>query len=144
MLVASLLLVVGVAAALGAMAAATREMGYANELQTATVLGQQQLAQVEANYSLPSQTTQSGGMSANSQQQQISAGQDSGTFDPPFSMYRWDQTIQATLYPTLFEVDLKVTWQSGNLERSKTFSTYLTQPPTLPQTGTGTGTGGTG
>jgi Tfp pilus assembly protein PilV len=108
MIIASLLLVIGVSAALAAIGASTRTTGYANQTQTAALLAQRQIAETAANPS----TLASGGDS-------------SGTFDDPYSSYHWSQSVQSTDYQNLFQVTVTVTWGNGPNPYSREITTYL-------------------
>ena len=105
MIIAAILLVVGVAGALGAIGASTRTAAYADQIQTAALLAQRQMAETA------------------SQPSTLSAGGDQeGTFDDPYSNYHWKQSVESTDYPNLFKVTVTVTWGTGS---HRELTTYL-------------------
>jgi type II secretion system protein I len=108
MIIASLLLVIGVTAALGAMGASTRTASYAAEIQTAALLAQKQLAETASQPSTLS-----------------SGGDQEGSFDDPYSAYHWRQSVEATDYPNLFKVTMTVTWGPSFHTSQREIVTYL-------------------
>jgi type II secretion system protein I len=128
MIVASILLFVGVVAALEGIAAATRSAGIANEMTVATMLAQKHIAETEID------TTQ------------LSGGAQSGDFTDDYAGYHWDQNVDTTDFTNLVKVTLTISWSSGAMPRSAQFVTYETIPDTSGSgaTGPATGTGGAG
>ena len=132
MVVASVLLAVGVSAALIAISLSTHNTAIAAEYSIASTLAQQRIADMEA------------------QPDQISGGSQNGTFSDEYSQYSWDQTVETSDFSTLMKVTLVVSWQSGSRQRSIQFVTY--EPNALSTAATaalnaaanGTGTGGAG
>ena len=105
MIIAAILLIIGVAGALGAIGASTRTASYANQIQTAALLGQRQLAETA------------------SQPDSLSSGGDQeGTFDDPYSSYHWKQSIESTDFQNLFKVTVTVMWGTNS---QREITTYL-------------------
>ncbi|MCW3097405.1 MAG: prepilin-type N-terminal cleavage/methylation domain [Chthonomonadaceae bacterium] len=108
MIIASILLIVGVSGALGAIGASTRTASYAAEIQTAALLAQRQLAETA------------------SQPNSLSSGGDQeGSFDDPYSNYHWKQSVESTDYPKLFKVTVTVTWGPTFHPNQREITTYL-------------------
>jgi type II secretion system protein I len=107
MIIASLLLVIGVAGALAAIGASTRAGAYASQIQTAALLAQRQLAE------------------AASQPDSLSGGDQEGSFDDPYSNYHWKQSVEATDYQNLFKVTVTVTWGNSSSPSQREITTYL-------------------
>lgn len=108
MIIAAIVLVVGVAGALGAISASTRTGAYASQIQTAALLAQRQLAETA------------------SQPDTLSSGGDQeGSFDEPYSNYHWKQSVEATEYQNLFKVTVTVTWGSGPNPSQREVTTFL-------------------
>jgi len=138
MVVASILLAVGVTAALYTISLSTHNTAIASEYSVASMLAQQRIAEMEA------------------QPDQISGGSQNGSFGDEYSQYSWDQTVETTDFSTLMRVTLTISWQSGAAPRSIQFVTYepnaistaattaLTNAANGTTTGTGTGTGAGG
>jgi type II secretion system protein I len=125
MIVASILLFVGVVAALEAVASATKGAGVANEITVAALLAQQHIAELEVDTS------------------QLSGGANSGDFGEQYQNYHWDQNVEATDFTNLVKVTLTVSWSSGATPRTAQFVTYELLPDTTGTTGTtGAATGG--
>ncbi|HLK58697.1 MAG TPA: prepilin-type N-terminal cleavage/methylation domain-containing protein, partial [Chthonomonadaceae bacterium] len=83
MIVATLILTIGVVGAMTALSMATRASGYAQEIQNATLLAQQQLNDTQVH----SDT--------------LSGGDTEGDFDDPYSGYHWKQSVETTDYQKL-------------------------------------------
>lgn len=107
MIVAAILLVVGVSGALGAIAASTRTAAYADQIQTAALLAQRQIAETATK------------------PDSLSGGDQEGSFEDPYSNYHWKQSAEATDYQNLFKVTVTVTWGSGSTPNQRTVTTFL-------------------
>jgi len=105
MIIAAILLIIGVAGALGAIGASTRTASYANQIQTAALLGQRQLAET-----------------ASQPDSLASGGDQEGTFDEPYSNYHWKQSIESTDFQNLFKVTVTVMWGTNS---QREITTYL-------------------
>ncbi|HZP82265.1 MAG TPA: prepilin-type N-terminal cleavage/methylation domain-containing protein [Chthonomonadaceae bacterium] len=127
MIVATLLLAIGVAGALAAFSTATRASAMAEQINTAALLAQQRLTEIE----LQSDT--------------LSGGAQQGDFGADYPGYRWQQNVEPTDYENLFKVTLTVQWGPGNAPQERVFTTFL-RKETEQTSGTtgGTGTTGTG
>ncbi len=133
MIVATLLLVIGVVAALTAFAGATAATGMAERLHTAALLGQQKLTEIEL------------------QPDSLASGDQSGDFSEQNPGYRWRQSVEPTDYPNLFKVTVTVQWGQANTPHERALTTYLrndanaasstsqTDPTGQAQNGAGTG-----
>ncbi len=134
MIVATVLLTLGIVGALGAIHSAAQTTILADGAQTAALLAQKQIAQLQL------------------QPDQLTGGDQSGDFGDDYPGYHWQQSVEATDYTTLFKVTLTVSWGQKNDPRKRDFITYLTTGQKLQQqnvntttsTTTSTGTTGTG
>ena len=120
MVVATLMLAIGVAACLGAIAVSTRTAGVGKEYSTAALLADQRFSELETD---PNGFT---------------TGEQSGDFGADYPGFKWTQSIEQTEYTSLLRVQLNIEWSDGISTRSVLFSTYEQQPDT-----TNTGTGST-
>ncbi len=122
MVVATIVLVVGIVAALGAIGAATRSSEIAGGYSTAAILAYQHFADME------------------SQPDQIVAGDQSGDFGADFPKYRWSSTTETTDYPALVRVTVTITWSTGQNQKNAQFISYepsstgASQSPTVVPT----------
>lgn len=107
MIIAALILVLGVAAAMGAISASTNTEAYANQIQTASLLAQRQLAELATQ-----PDTLAGG------------GDQEGNFDEPYSNYHWKATVESSDYQNLFKVTMTVTWGAPRTYQ-RVVTTYL-------------------
>lgn len=134
MIVATMLLVIGVAAAQTAISSATRVSGIADKINTATLLLQKKCAELDLN---------PGG---------VSGGDDAGDFGVDYPEFRWHQSAEATNYTNLFKVTITVQWGDGTSGSSRNITTYIRSDQatinqniiTPPVTTTTTGTATTG
>lgn len=124
MIVAALLLIIGAVAALNCISNATKTTAMANDLTTASLLGPQKLAELEAD---PTQLT----------------SDQSGDFGDNYPGWRWEANIETIDVPDVVKVTVTVLWGRGASERTAEFITYLSNAPS-PNTSTGTTTGTTG
>ncbi len=116
MIVATILLFVGVVAAMMCISAATKNTSIASEYTTAALLAQQHLAETEANTD------------------QISPGETQGQFDGENTNFRWQQNIESDSTTPVYKVTLTVTWPSGVNTRSAQFVTFINAPPSASGT----------
>ena len=107
MIVAAFVLVIGIAGALGAISAATRASSVADEIHTSALLARQRMSEAEM------------------QPDQLSAGQQQGTFAPEFPEYSWQQRSETTDYQNMFRVTIIVKRGSGPGVREFALTTYL-------------------
>lgn len=126
MIVATVVLGIGVVGTSTAFRAATKAAAAAKDLQTATLLAQQQIEQVEVNG-----------------QGQISAGDTDGDFGATYPGFRYHQSVTSTDYTYLLQVTVTVEW-SANPVRQKSVTTYLMNTEPTSTTSTTSTTGGTG
>jgi len=108
MVVATVVLVVGVAGAVAAFGAVARASGVSAEREQAAILAERHLAEVEA-----------------SDPAALAAG--SGDFGEDAPGYQWEQEILPTDTEGLSELRLTVRWKSGEDDRSAVVSTYVLQ-----------------
>jgi len=109
MIVATLLLVIGVVAALICISAATRSTGIANEQTTAALLAQQRFAELAA------------------QPDQLTGGVQEGDFGAEYPGVTWHQTVEPTGISGLVHVTLTIEWGSGLTRRAARFTTFERQ-----------------
>lgn len=107
MIVAMILLVVAVGSALGAFSAINRANGQAAAMQTAAILAQQKMSDIEMH------------------SDQITGGDQQGDFGDAYPGYSWHQNIQATDYTNLFLVTVTVQWGTGNSTSTRSLTCYL-------------------
>ncbi len=120
MVVAAFLLAIGVAGALGAFASATRASSYAAEVQTATLLAQRRMSDIEL------------------QPDSLTGGDQEGDFSDTDPGYRWRESVEATDYTNLFKVTVTVSWGSPGSPQQRMISTYMRNDESTispPQTG---------
>lgn len=107
MIVATLLLAIGVTAALGAISASVQLASRAEHLQTAAMLAQEKLAELEL------------------QSASLGSGTQKGDFSPQYPDYRWTEEVDPTQYPDLFRVTVHIEWGDPNQAAGRDFVTYL-------------------
>lgn len=111
MLVATILLFVGVAAALASLSTSTRSIGIATEHTAAALLAQRKLGEIEAQLA------------------QLNPGENQGDFGADYPGFTWRQNVEPTNITNLYKLDLTIEWQSGAIRRSTQYSTYEIKPP---------------
>ncbi|MDE2126405.1 MAG: type II secretion system protein [Armatimonadetes bacterium] len=126
MIVATMLLAIGVCAAMAAISSSVRAQDKARSIQTASLLAAQQLNSAVENI------------------QNISPGSTSGSFAPQHPNYHYNQTIAATSFQDLYQVSVQVMWGSPQNPQERTLATYIRQPPAPGSTQTGSSSGGAG
>lgn len=129
MIVATVLLTVGVVGALGAIHSAAQSTIQADGSQTAAILAQKQITELQL------------------QPDQLTGGDQQGDFGDDYPGYHWQQSLEATDYTNLFKVTVTITWGQTNDQRKRDFVTYLTTGQKLQQqnvstTSSNTGSGG--
>lgn len=112
MIVATALLAIGIVASMGAIGASTAAATSAGQLQTAALLGQGKLNEVER------------------QLDTLTGGDQQGDFGADSPGYRWQESVEATDYPNLFKVTVRVQWGAASSQKERAFTTYLTKPDT--------------
>jgi prepilin-type N-terminal cleavage/methylation domain-containing protein len=130
MMVAAIVLAVGIAGALGAISAATRAEGMAEQMHTAVLLARQQLTNTEQNLA------------------SLAGGTTNGDFGNDYPGYSWSQDVEATDSQYNFQVTMTVSYGSQPHQQQYVVTTYLNTQMAIyqqqnPTTTTGT-TGGTG
>jgi prepilin-type N-terminal cleavage/methylation domain-containing protein len=126
MIVATVLLAVGILGALVAFTSATRASRIADQMQTAGLLGQRKLSDIE---------TQSQFQNGGSQQ---------GNFDD-YPGFRWQSDIAQTSYQYLYKVTVTIQWGEGADMRARDFVTYMVDTQSEQQnSSSGSSSGGTG
>lgn len=121
MVVATILLAIGVVAALQCMAASSRTCGVANEYATAALLAQQHLAEVEA------------------QADTLTGGEQQGEFGDAYPGFTWRQAVEPTDLPAVVRLTLTIEWPSGSARRMSQFTTYENTAAAASAAGTPTG-----
>ncbi|HZT42071.1 MAG TPA: prepilin-type N-terminal cleavage/methylation domain-containing protein [Chthonomonadaceae bacterium] len=128
MIVATVLLAVGVLGALAAFSSASRAARIADQMQTAGLLGQRKLSDIET------------------QSQFQSAGTQQGSFED-YPGFHWQADIASTPYQYLYKVTVAIQWGEGADMRERDFVTYMVDTQSEQQnssSGTSSGTGGSG
>lgn len=111
MIVATLLLAIGVSAAMLALSTSSQASYRAERVQTAALLAQKQMTEIELQTS------------------QLTGGEQQGNFGEQYPEYKWKENVEATNYPELFKVTLTVQWDLGHTPpRESLFTTYLRNP----------------
>ena len=121
MIVATALLAIGVVAAMGAIGASTAATASAGQMQTAALLGQSKLNEIER------------------QLDTLSGGDQQGDFGADSPGFHWQENVEATDYPNLFKVTVRVQWGGTSLQKERAFTTYLTKPDTTHTQGSQNG-----
>jgi type II secretory pathway pseudopilin PulG len=113
MIVATLLLAIGVSAAMLALSTSSQASYKAERVQTAALLAQKQMTEIELQAA----------------QNKLSGGDQTGDFGLQYPEYQWKESVEATNYPELFKVTLTVMWDLGHFPHSQAvFTTYLSNP----------------
>ncbi len=107
MIVAAILLVLGVTAAMTAIGASTRTSAHADQIQTASLLAQRQIAEAET------------------QPDSLSGGDQEGQFDEPYAIYHWKQSVEATDFQNLFKVTVNISWGEPSRPYERSLTTFL-------------------
>jgi general secretion pathway protein I len=107
MIVATVLLAIGVVAALSAFSSATQATTAANQVQTASLLARRHLSETEL------------------QADSLTGGDQEGDFGDEFHGYHWRQSVEATDYPNLFKVTVTVQWGAAAQPHERAITTYL-------------------
>lgn len=115
MIVATVLLALGVVAALGCIASATRATSVAGEYTTAALLAQQRFAELQV------------------QPDEVASGQQQGEFGELYPGYTWSQSSEPTGIEGVYRVSLVVEWQTGQALRSARFATCMRVQTEAPQ-----------
>jgi hypothetical protein len=129
MIVATVVLAIGVMGAIAAFNIATKASRKASDLQTATMIAEQQLNNTAVEQAL--QGTLTGG--------------DSEGDSEDYPGFHWKQTVDSTDYTTtyyLYQVTVTVTW-GGTRQESRTISTYMVSNQNAQNGTNTTTTGGT-
>jgi general secretion pathway protein I len=116
MTVATVLLFVGVVAAILCITSAVRSQAMAAQRTNAAMLAERQLAQLEAT------------------PDEITVGEQQGEFGEEYPGYTYTQSIEATEWQDLYRVTLRVSWPGGSAMRSLEFDTFVSaaQPEAAP------------
>lgn len=119
MIVATVLLAIGVVGTMGAIHTASQTTLLADGAQTAALLAQKQITQLEL------------------QPNQLTGGDQQGDFGDEYAGYKWQQNAEATDYPNLFKVTMTITWGGFNDTHKREFVTYLSNGQYAPTTQAG-------
>lgn len=111
MLVATILLGLGIFAAIGAINVSVQATGGADFYQNAGLLAQRQINQLETN------------------PESIAPGEQRGDFGGEHPGYRWRQRITSSEYPSLYQVTITIEQGADERPRSREFTTYLRYDP---------------
>jgi prepilin-type N-terminal cleavage/methylation domain-containing protein len=122
MIVATVLLAIGIVGTMGAIHAASQTTLLADGAQTAALLAQKQITQMEL------------------QPDQLTGGDQQGDFGDEYAGYKWQQNTEATDYPSLFKVTMTITWGGFNDTHKREFVTYLSNGQYTPTTQAGVAT----
>ncbi len=106
MIVATFLLAIGVVSAMVAFSSATRASAFASEVNTAALLAQRQMTQLEL------------------QPDNLTGGEQQGDFGEEYPGYRWLQNVETTAYQNLFKVTVVIQWGSSSTPHERVFTTY--------------------
>ena len=107
MIVAGFILSVAMVAAMTAFSSVTRVNGKAEVMQTSALLARQHFTELEQ------------------QADSLSGGDQQGDFGSTYVGYKWQRTVEATDYPSLFKVTLTVNWGSGARTQRYEYTTYM-------------------
>ncbi len=107
MLVATILLGVGIFAAIGAINVSVQATGGADFYQKSAVLAQRQINQLETN------------------PESLAPGEQRGDFGGEYPGYRWRQRIASSEYPSLYQVTVTIEQGADEKPKSRDFTTYL-------------------
>ena len=107
MIVATLILALAITGALSAISNSTRAVESGERLQTAALLAQNKLTELEL------ETTN------------MTSGEQQGDFGEEYPTYRWRTQTDTTEFEKLFMVTLTVSWGENNQGSEREFVTYL-------------------
>ena len=107
MIVATLILALAITGALSAISNSTRAVEVGERLQTAALLAQNKLTELEL------ETTN------------MMSGEQQGDFGEEYPTYRWRTQTDTTEFEKLFKVTLIVSWGENNQGSEREFVTYL-------------------
>src|SRR5579871_1963008 len=108
MIVATLLLAIGVVAALAAISTGIQATYKADRLQTAALLAERKLGQIELEAS------------------NLTGGDQQGDFGKLYPEFRWRESVESTSYPDLFQVTVTIQWDLNNPRpQERQYITYL-------------------
>ncbi|MCX6359117.1 MAG: prepilin-type N-terminal cleavage/methylation domain-containing protein [Armatimonadetes bacterium] len=122
MTVATVLLFVGVVAAIVCITSAVRSQSMAAQRANAAMLAERRMAQLEAT------------------PDEIGPGEQQGEFGEEYPGYAYTQSVEATEWQDLYHVTVTVTWPGAGARRSLVFDTFLSaaQPDTTSASAAGT------
>ena len=127
MIVATMVLAIGVMGAMAAFNVAAKASRTASDLQTATMLAEQQLNNTAVQQAL---------------QGSLSGGDTEGDFED-YPGFHWKQSIDTTDYTSsnnLYQVSVTITW-GGVRKQSRTISTYMISQNIQSTNGSNSSTG---
>lgn len=107
MVVATFILAIVIISVMGAFASLTQANSKAQFMQTAALLAEKKISEME--------------MKATS----LSGGDQQGDFGEEYPTYRWKQSVESTDYPKLFKVSMTIQWGSGNPSEQRLFTSYI-------------------
>ena len=107
MIVAGFILAVALVAATTAFSTVTRVNGKAEVMQTSALLAHQHFSELEQ------------------QADTLSGGDQQGDFGQSYLGYKWQRTVEATDYPSLFKVTLTVIWGGGGHPQQYEYTSFL-------------------
>jgi type II secretion system protein I len=121
MIVATLLLAIGVSAALAAISSGIQASYKADRLQTAALLAERKLAQIEL------------------ESNNLTGGDQQGDFGKLYAEFKWHESVETTNYPDLFQVTVTIQWDLNKPKpQERQYVTYLRNTQDFPQSTTGT------
>ena len=107
MIVAGFILSIGVVAAVSAFSTVTRVNGKAEVMQVSGLLARQHFTELEQ------------------QADSLSGGDRQGDFGRAYVGYKWQRTVEATDYPSLFKVNLSIAWGAGSHPQQYEYTTFI-------------------
>jgi type II secretion system protein I len=107
MIIATVLLAVAIVGSLSAISSSTRAVEAGERIQTAALLAQRKLTELEL------------------QATNLTSGEQQGDFGAEFADYRWRAMMDTTEFEKLLKVTLLVSWGENGQDGGREFVTYL-------------------
>jgi general secretion pathway protein I len=109
MIIATVLLAIAIVGALSAISSSTRATEAGERVQTAAILAQRKLTELEIQAS------------------NLTSGEQQGDFGAEYPEYRWQATMDTTEFDKLLRVTLIISWGDPSRPNRREFVTYLRQ-----------------
>lgn len=109
MIVATVILALAIVGAISAIGSSTRATEASERMQTAAILAQSKLTELELQAS------------------SLTSGEQQGDFGAEYAQYRWRAVMDTTEFEKLLRVTLTISWGDPNRGTGREFVTYIRQ-----------------